>query len=177
MEDLPSGEAVVFYMAPVHVLSCGTTVYKGWTGFDFYGVCGPDSHLNNQVFRAWSGCNYIPLWEASLPSMKFEEPMQLDRFVCDFIWWLCWWWGRKGVFILNLQALKSVMYRQQGHIIHIHQLQSPKSSFCISASTSTLELSSGISNMSARARGSRMSSSFSCVIIIQTSNAFGHSLA
>ena len=34
-DEFPSGEAVVFHIAPVHELTHGTTVYKGWTRFDF----------------------------------------------------------------------------------------------------------------------------------------------
>ena len=47
-EELPSGEAITFHIAPVHKLSCGTTVYKGWTGFDFSSVCELDPHFDDQ---------------------------------------------------------------------------------------------------------------------------------
>ena len=50
MEELLSDEAVVFHIAPIHELSCGTTVYKGWTRFDFSSVCELDSHLDGQGF-------------------------------------------------------------------------------------------------------------------------------
>ena len=40
--------AQVFLDAPVHELTCGTTVHKGWTGFDFSSVCGLDSHFDDQ---------------------------------------------------------------------------------------------------------------------------------
>ena len=86
-----SGEAVGFHIAPVHELTCGTTVHKGWTGFDFSGGCGLDSHFDDQGFGTWSGCNYILLQEASLPCMESKEPMWLDRFGSDFIQWLYWW--------------------------------------------------------------------------------------
>ena len=87
----------------------------------------------------------------------------------------------EGCFHLNLQALKSVMYRQQGHTIHLLQL--PKSSFGFSGlfsdSISALELFSdgGTPDTSARARSSGMSSSFFSVVIIWTSNVLGHCLA
>ena len=88
MEELPSGEVVVIYIAPVHELSCDTMVYKR---FDFSGDCGLDLHFDDQGFGACSGCNYILLWKASLPGMELEELIWLDRFVCDFIQWLHWW--------------------------------------------------------------------------------------
>ena len=91
IDEFPSGEAVAFHIAPVHELTHGTTVYKGWTRFDFSGLCGLDSHFDDQGFGAWSGCNYILLQEASLPCMESKELMWLDRFGCDFTQWLHWW--------------------------------------------------------------------------------------
>ena len=88
MDEFLSGEAVAFHIAPVHELTHGITVYKGWTGFDFSGICGLDSHFDDQGFGTWSGCNYIPLQETPLPGMKSEKLMWLDRCGCDFIQWL-----------------------------------------------------------------------------------------
>ena len=84
-DEFSSGEAVAFHIAPVHELTHGTTVYKGWTGFDFSGVCGLDSHFDDQGFGTWSGCNYILLWKVSLPCTESKEPMWSGRFGYDFI--------------------------------------------------------------------------------------------
>ena len=89
-EEFPSGEVVAFHIAPVHELTRGTTVRKGWTGFDFSGACGLHSHFDDQGFGTWSGHNYM-LREASLTCAESKELMGLDRFGCDFIRWLHWW--------------------------------------------------------------------------------------
>ena len=50
MDEFLSGEAVAFHITPVHELTHGTTVHKGWTRFDFSGVCGLHSHFDDQGF-------------------------------------------------------------------------------------------------------------------------------
>jgi hypothetical protein len=46
MEELPSREAIAFYISPVHELSGGSAVYQCWSGFDLSSVSGLNFYLD-----------------------------------------------------------------------------------------------------------------------------------
>ena len=71
--EFPCGQPVSLYIAMVHELAGGSTVYECRPRLDLCSISGLNFHLDDQRLRARGSCHHILFWEAPSPSVGAEE--------------------------------------------------------------------------------------------------------
>ena len=71
--EFPCGQPVSLYIAMVHELASGSTVYECRPRLDLCSISGLNFHLDDQRLRARGSCHYKLVWEVPFPLAEVER--------------------------------------------------------------------------------------------------------